>query len=377
MPASILIIQSTAFCNIDCDYCYLTSRNIKGAMSMQTLTAAAKNLFASDLIDDELEISWHAGEPTVLPPSYYKEAFKIIEELRPRKIAIKHNFQTNATLINDDWCDLFRQHEVTVGVSLDGPKKLHDARRKDRGGRGTFDSTMRGVRTLQQGKIRFHVIAVLTSSSLECADEIFQFFLENNIREICFNVEEQEAANATSSLTEEGIEQRFRAFFDRYYDLLRASSFPQWVREIDYAVNAVLGADLTAPRNALAEPFRTLNVDRLGNVSTFCPELLGVDTAYGPFIFGNIADRPLSDLFRDERLLAVAKDVAAGVDACRQSCEYFGVCGGGAPSNKYFENGSFASSETLFCRLVIKNMINLGISWVEDGLTGRGALLDA
>src|ERR1700747_3725415 len=96
-----------------------------------------------------------------------------------------------------------------------------------------------------------------------------------------------------------------------------------------------------------------LNIDCHGNVSTFSPELLGYKSAkYGDFIIGNIHSDSLEDMSHSPALLAMTRDIAAGVEACRKECGYFSVCGGGAPVNKLSENGSFESSRTVFCSLV-------------------------
>ena len=95
-----------------------------------------------------------------------------------------------------------------------------------------------------------------------------------------------------------------------------------------------------------------LNVDCQGRVSSFSPELLGLKhTDYADFIIGNINTDSLDDMLRSAAMHAMQRDIAAGVALCRETCEYFSVCGGGAPVNKLSENGSFASAATSFCRL--------------------------
>ncbi len=104
--------------------------------------------------------------------------------------------------------------------------------------------------------------------------------------------------------------------------------------------------------NAQVVPFGMLNVDCLGNVSSFSPELLGLKNAdYADFIIGNIITDTLDDMRAGAAMTAMARDIAAGVEECRRSCEYFSICGGGAPVNKLAENGSFRSMRTSFCQL--------------------------
>jgi uncharacterized protein len=96
-----------------------------------------------------------------------------------------------------------------------------------------------------------------------------------------------------------------------------------------------------------------VNIDCHGNVSSFSPELLGYkSTDYNDYIVGNILSESLEDMLRSPAMQAMTRDIAAGVEMCRKQCDYFSVCGGGAPVNKLAENGSFASSRTAFCSLV-------------------------
>jgi uncharacterized protein len=105
-------------------------------------------------------------------------------------------------------------------------------------------------------------------------------------------------------------------------------------------------------KNSQVQPFGMLNVDCHGNVSSFSPELLGLKHAdYNDFIVGNINTDSLEDMRVGAPMSAMLRDISAGVDACRESCEYFSVCGGGAPVNKLAENGSFRTTRTSFCGL--------------------------
>jgi uncharacterized protein len=110
-----------------------------------------------------------------------------------------------------------------------------------------------------------------------------------------------------------------------------------------------------------------LNVDCQGNVSSFSPELLGLkSSAYGDFIIGNIHSASLEQMRISPVMQALSRDIAAGVAACRHSCEYYSVCGGGAPINKLAENGSFASTTTSFCALTQMVPADLVLAAFED-----------
>jgi len=105
---SVVVVQPTPFCNINCNYCYLPDRKNKATMSQEVLQALFEKVFASGWACNQLTVIWHAGEPLVMPVSYYEEAFNLIESLRPQDIQVRHSFQTNGTLLSRSWCDLFK-----------------------------------------------------------------------------------------------------------------------------------------------------------------------------------------------------------------------------------------------------------------------------
>jgi uncharacterized protein len=124
------------------------------------------------------------------------------------------------------------------------------------------------------------------------------------------------------------------------------------VREIDLAIPRVFRPSEADARNVQVEPLAMLNVDSHGNVSSFSPELLGLkNAAYGDFLLGNINTHSLAELHDVCLQSALYRDIQSGVAACRAECEYFSVCGGGAPVNKLFENGAFTGTRTSFCTL--------------------------
>ena len=353
MPTiEMVVLQPTAFCNINCSYCYLPDRDNKHVLAQSTVTRLFSELFASGWSAPRLTVVWHAGEPLVVPVGFYREAFAAIERLRPPSVTVVHAFQTNGMLIDDDWCALFRDWNVGVGVSLDGPRDLHDANRRTRSGAGTFDRTMAGIRRLQGAHLPFHVISVLSSASLDDPDGLLAFYLEHGIDHVCFNVEESEGAHVSQLFAGGDLHRRFEAFLRRFWHKARADGRIKFVREIDLAIPRVFRPSETETRNVQVEPLAMLNVDSHGNVSSFSPELLGLkNAAYGDFLLGNINTRSLAEIHQACLQSALHRDIQQGVAACRAQCEYFSVCGGGAPVNKLFETGAFTGTRTSFCTL--------------------------
>src|SRR6188474_3366589 len=185
-PLELLVIQPTPFCNIDCSYCYLPDRRNTRKITLETLEQTFAWAFRSGLVRQPFTLLWHAGEPMVLPASFYEQATVLLERCNDSGFAVTQSFQTNATLIDDAWCDFIKRRGVHVGVSVDGPAFLHDRHRRTRRGGGTFARTLQGMRRLHDHGIDFNTITVLTADSLAYPDELFDFFVENGVTSVAF-----------------------------------------------------------------------------------------------------------------------------------------------------------------------------------------------
>jgi uncharacterized protein len=349
----VVVVQPTPFCNIDCTYCYLPNRNDRTVISHSTVHTLFEKVFASGWVNQCVNVIWHAGEPLVVPIAFYREAFEAIERLRPSDVGVMHSFQSNGMLLTPAWCDFIQEWNVDIGISIDGPRHLHDRHRITRSGRSTFDKTIAGIRLLRERSMPFHTISVLSREALDAAEDMHEFFVAEGIDHVCFNVEESEGQHVSDMLGADDVRARFRSFLTRFWQLARASDKVKFVREVDTMISAVFRSNAAPFRNQQVEPLAMLNVDCLGNVSTFSPELLGYkQSEYNDFIIGNINAHSMQQLRDSQWLAAMQSDIDAGVAACRASCEYFSICGGGAPMNKLSENGSFNSTKTVFCSLI-------------------------
>src|SRR5262245_41246560 len=246
-PLELLVLQPTPFCNINCSYCYLPDRQSTRRMSPDTLDQTFRWVFASGLTREPFTLLWHAGEPLVLPVSFYEAANDLLRRHNVAHVPILQSFQTNATLIDAGWCAFRRRPDVHLGVSVDGPDFLHDRHRRTRQGRGTLDRVLRGIHLLHEHGIPFQVITVLTSDSLDYPDELFDFYQANGIVSVGFNVEEIEGPHLTSSLQRAGTLERFRRFLTRFLTLAYSADPPLAVREFETSVAALLPARRCGP----------------------------------------------------------------------------------------------------------------------------------
>ncbi len=370
-PLRLLVLQPTTFCNLDCSYCYLPDRKSRYKFSLDLLEPIFKKIFYSQLLDRGFTVVWHAGEPLTVPISFYESACSIIEqlnqEINSNPYDISHSIQTNGTLITQTWCDFFKAYDIKVGVSIDGPAFIHDAYRKTRTGIGTHSSTMRGISLLRKNNIDFSTISVVTEKSLDYPDEIFNFFRANRIRNVGFNVEEIEGINLSSSLQKLDIQERYRHFMERLYDLAKETKGDLRVREFENTKKLICSDGKKI--QGQGTPFSMINIAYNGDFSTFSPELLSMESStYGDFIIGNILPDNFKYVVKTDKFQRINRDIQAGVDLCQKTCPYFSVCGGGAPSNKYFENDSFRTTETLYCKYTTKIITDIVLKDIEKDL---------
>ena len=374
LKVRLLVMQPTPFCNINCDYCYLGQRNLARFMSDDVVTATLRNLVDCGLVGDQLSVIWHAGEPLVAPLAFYRRAFDAADAIVGRVAVVSHSIQTNATLIDDAWCGLFRERRVRIGVSLDGPAFLHDRRRKTRSGAGTHASVMRGIERLRSHGIPFHVIAVVTDETLRHADAFIDFFVENGIRELGVNIDEQEGVNPRSSLR--GRDADYDAFLEKLFTASEGERAPLRLRELErldrlIAENLprVCVGPLEFPDNEQVLPFAITTVDWQGGFSCFSPELIDqTHPRLGGFVFGNVQRGRILEALDDSRFREIFGEILAGVEQCRAHCAYFNYCGGGSPVNKLNENGSFASDATDYCRKTLQQPLQIALRRVEHEL---------
>ena len=294
-----------------------------------------------------VEIRWHAGEPLTVGVDHLSQLLEPFERLRGAG-RLRHTLQTNATLIDDGWCELFRRYDVGVGVSLDGPRWANGERRTLSGAQ-TFDRAMAGIDRLRSHHVSFSAIAVVTSANIpeivDRASEYFGFFRSIAACEVGFNLEEQEGKHSVGPIAP----QRVKAFWDAIFDAWVQAGCSPRVRDFDRVLRFAASSLDGSCEPLQVDPMPTITHD--GDVVLLSPELAGCrDERYGDFTAGNIRDDSLTALVERGLEELHVREFSEGSDRCRELCRYFDYCRGGQASNRYFEHDDFVTHETDFCR---------------------------
>jgi uncharacterized protein len=359
----LIVLQPTPYCNINCEYCYLGSRDDRRVMSATVVDAIRDRIFLRLEPDASPTIVWHAGEPTVVPIAWYERAYRRLKSAVPPGATFA--MQTNGVSISDAWIDFFLRYTTRIGLSIDGPQRFHDARRKTRAGGATWSLVMRNLARLQSAGIYPNVISVLHPECLSAPDEFYRFYRDNRISLISFSVDEAEGSNAASSFDGFDHKPAMVEFLRRILTLAFRDEYSLHVREVE-RIGHVL-TDGGQADNEQVKPWDVIVVAANGDVTSFSPEFMELKSAaHNNFCFGNILQDNFEDIAEGAIFKRTYKEIGGGVELCRKSCRYFGVCGGGAPSNKMFENHSLESGETSFCRLSTQAAADALIQFVRD-----------
>ena len=178
-PMYVMAKPVGAACNLQCSYCYYLEKKRLYDASSQLMSDEMLELFIREYIHSQttLEVlfTWHGGEPLLRPISFYERALELQRRYADgRRIA--NCVQTNATLIDDEWCEFFRKNNFLVGVSIDGPQTMHDSLRTSRRGESSYRDVMRGLRLLNRHRVEWNAMATVNAANVEHPLEFYRFF---------------------------------------------------------------------------------------------------------------------------------------------------------------------------------------------------------
>lgn len=168
-----------------CKYCFYIDetkhRSLPsfGRMSPSTVHALIDKAFL--FADGDCTFAFQGGEPTLAGLDFFQDfSAYVAQHANPKNLRIHYAFQTNGLLIDENWANWFASNHVLVGISLDGPKKIHDRYRLDHEGNGTFTRVMAAIHLLEQRGVDFNILTVVTSASAHKGQQIYEFFRKHN-----------------------------------------------------------------------------------------------------------------------------------------------------------------------------------------------------
>ena len=176
----LLAKPTGAICNLDCKYCFFLSKEMLYPGSRFRMADDLLETYIRQLLEahqtPEVTIAWQGGEPTLMGLDFFRLSVEYAERHKKPGQKVQHTIQTNGTKLDDTWCSFFKDHGFLVGLSVDGPREIHDAYRVDKGGQGTFDQVMRGLDFLKARVVDFNILCTVHAANGDHPLEVYRFF---------------------------------------------------------------------------------------------------------------------------------------------------------------------------------------------------------
>lgn len=347
-PLSILIKPVSGSCNMKCSYCFYTdeiqNREIActGKMTPDIMHALIDKVF--NWCDSECTFAFQGGEPTLAGIDFY-EAFSSYVNLHsnPNHIQIHYAFQTNGLLIDDAWASWFAKNHVLVGISLDGPKNIHDKYRKDHFGQGTFDRVMSSIKVLKKYNVDYNILCVVHAASAYKARKIYEFYRKNDMNYHqyieCLDPLEAERGHFEYSLTPNRYEAFLKDLFDAWYEDMISGHYV-YNRYFENLMMILLGqGPESCNMRGFCGPQWVIEADG----STYPCDFYVLDE----WRLGNILTDSFENMEKIRHESGFIEKSKPIPDECR-SCKWLMLCRNGCRRNRGF-NGMDVNGKNYFC----------------------------
>lgn len=188
-PFSLLIKPAGPDCNLNCRYCFYSDKTClfgegRHRMSDATLETMVREYLSLGF--SPASFAWQGGEPTLMGLDFFKRAVELQRTHGHNGQMVSNALQTNGVLLDDEWCRFLDEYQFLVGISVDGPRELHDHYRKDFAGNGTWERVMAGIDACRRNRVQFNTLFLVNDLTVEHPDELFDFALEHNLRYVQF-----------------------------------------------------------------------------------------------------------------------------------------------------------------------------------------------
>lgn len=354
-------------CNLACDYCYYSTCGGKPGPRINRIDSEVLETFIKQFMarsKGSASFAWQGGEPLLAGLDFFEEVVMLQARHALPGTSIGNSLQTNGTLINDRWAQFFKRYHFLIGVSLDGPKEIHDARRTYSSGDGSFDRVMRGIGHLREHGVDFNILTVVHEGNVDKAAELMNFYRDNDLRFIqfipCMDFRAQQTDRAARFLiTPEQYGRFLCEVFDYWYNDGEPVISERFFDNL-LSSHVGLGAELCVHRKSCP---RTLILEQNGDAYP-CDFYINDE-----YKLGNVGHDSLDDILSSplyNRFLSMKPTLP---EACK-TCEYLEFCHGGCPRNRRWNHGEqtvfpdyFCASYKMVYRHSNEKMKDLAVRW--------------
>ena len=345
-PLYVMLKPAGAMCNLACEYCYYLEKSHmynegpKTLMSDSLLEHFVKQYIESQTTPNVLFL-WHGGETMMRPLSFYQKALQL-QKKYARGRMIDNAFQTNGTMLTDEWCRFFKENNWLVGVSIDGPKEVHNAYRQNRLGHPSFDQVMRGINLLNKHGVMWNAMAVVNDLNVKHPQEFYRFFKSIGCRYIQFTpiverLAEHEDGRYLATPDQKDCRLAQFSITPEDWGNFLCTIFDEWVRN-DVGQYFIQIFDATLANWVGVDPGLCTMARSCGHagVMEFNGDVYSCDHFVFPeYKLGNIRQNTLLEMMYSERQLEFGRMKQGSLPGQCRKCDYLFACNGGCPKDRF------------------------------------------
>jgi uncharacterized protein len=335
----LLAKPTGAICNLDCEYCFFLSKEMlypgsRFRMADDLLEAYIRQLLEAHRTP-EVVVAWQGGEPTMMGLDFFRRSIALQERYAQPGQTVVNTIQTNGTLLDDAWCEFFAEHGFLVGISVDGPRAMHDAYRVDKGGKPTFDRVMRGLRLVRKHGVEHNALTTVHRANGDHGREVYRFLRDDAGFTFIQFIPIVERAGVGGvpygdTVTDRSVTADQFGWFlvDVFEEWVRHDVGEVFVQMFDVALANWFGEPPSLC--VFAETCGTaLAIEHNGDVYS-CDHFVEPN-----YLLGNIGDRHLLELVASPRQRQFGRDKRDTLPAYCRSCDVRFACHGGCPKDRF------------------------------------------
>lgn len=352
---TVMVKTAGPVCNLDCDYCYYLEKDALYPEKKFTLSSFRMNEEVLEkLIRDyiasqpqqKIEFVWHGGEPALLGIEYFRKALALQKKYADGK-EISNSFQTNGTLITDEWAEFLAGNGFLCGLSIDGPEKFHDAHRRFPNGRGSWEKAVECARLFRKHGVEFNTMSVVNATNSKEPATVYEFLKSIGSHYMQFtpiaerialdpseklSIVDNRYEKATAVMQENVSAADWGNFLCRIFDIwVKNDVGTYFVNYFDNTLAAYVGQQ---PALCSMAPYCgcSLAVEHNGDIYS-CDHFVFED-----YKLGNIFEKNIAGMAKSDRQLFFEQRKRDTLSRQCQNCPFIKACGGDCPKNRFAKN---------------------------------------
>ena len=350
-------------CNLDCSYCYYTEKaalyppRTQFRMTDAVLETYIKDYIAASALP-EIMFFWQGGEPTLLGLDFFKSVVELQNKYKPENQTVTNSLQTNGTLIDYYWVGFLAENNFLVGISIDGPARLHDRFRVGKKDEKTFVKVEQAIKILQAGGVEYNTLTTVQRRNFRFGAEVYRYLRDLGVEYMQFipiverrrpdgelaGPPDLEAQNKKTKITEWSVPQDgYGDFICAVFDVWRKSDVGKvFVQPFDVHLGLRMGEPSTLCINARSCG-KGLAMEHNGDLYA-CDHYV-----YSTHRLGNVMETPMQELVADVRQLKFGEDKHKKLPSECVACRFLTYCGGGCPKHRFMPSKSGGFDLNYFC----------------------------